>query len=48
MNVLGNDKTFQYAGTSIYLAIAALLFACLFARQHACRASRRHAHRPTC
>lgn len=30
-NVLGYEKTVQYAFTSVYLAIAALLFACLFA-----------------
>jgi len=31
MNVLDQEKTIQYAGTSVYLAVAALLFACLFA-----------------
>jgi hypothetical protein len=31
MNVPADEKAIQYAGTSIYLAIAALLFACLFA-----------------
>jgi hypothetical protein len=30
-NVLGQEKTLQYTFTSIYLAVAALLFACLFA-----------------
>ena len=30
-NVLGHEKTLQYTGTSIYLAVAAVLFACLFA-----------------
>ena len=30
-NVLGHEKTVQYTGTSIYLAVAAILFACLFA-----------------
>jgi hypothetical protein len=29
--VTGEEKTIQYAGTSIYLAIAAILFACVFA-----------------
>jgi len=29
--VTGEEKTIQYAGTSIYLAIAAILFACIFA-----------------
>ncbi|HEY6022729.1 MAG TPA: O-antigen ligase family protein [Pseudolabrys sp.] len=28
--VVGQEKTIQYTGTSIYLAIAAILFACLF------------------
>jgi len=32
LNVVGQEKTLQYAGTSIYLAVAGLLFACLFAR----------------
>lgn len=32
MNVPAEEKAIQYAGTSIYLAIAALLFACLFGR----------------
>ena len=32
MNVPADEKAIQYAGTSIYLASAALLFACLFAR----------------
>ncbi len=32
MNVPAEEQAIQYAGTSIYLAIAALLFACLFAR----------------
>ena len=31
LNVPGQEKTVQYAATSIYLAVAALLFACLFA-----------------
>lgn len=31
-NVLAYEKTVQYAATSIYLAVAALLFACLFAQ----------------
>jgi len=31
INVLDVDKTIQYAATSVYLAIAAILFACLFA-----------------
>ncbi|MGN6572505.1 MAG: O-antigen ligase family protein [Pseudolabrys sp.] len=31
INVLDVEKTVQYAATSIYLAIAAILFACLFA-----------------
>lgn len=31
MNVLDQEKTIQYAGTSVYLAVATLLFACLFA-----------------
>jgi len=31
MNVPAEEKAIQYAGTSFYLAIAALLFACLFA-----------------
>jgi hypothetical protein len=30
-NVLGHEKTVQYTGTSVYLAVAAILFACLFA-----------------
>jgi len=30
-NVLGEEKTLQYTGTSLYLAVAAILFACLFA-----------------
>jgi O-Antigen ligase len=32
LNVPGEIKTVQYALTSLYLAVAALLFACLFAR----------------
>jgi hypothetical protein len=32
LNVPADEKAVQYAGTSIYLAVAALLFACLFAR----------------
>jgi len=31
INVLDVEKTVQYAATSVYLAIAAILFACLFA-----------------
>jgi O-Antigen ligase len=31
LNVAGEEKTVQYAATSVYLAIAALIFACLFA-----------------
>jgi hypothetical protein len=31
-NVLSEEKTAQYAITSVYLAIAAMLFACIFAR----------------
>ena len=31
LNVPGQEQTIQYAATSIYLAVAALLFACLFA-----------------
>lgn len=30
LNVVGQEKTIQYTGTSIYLALAASLFACLF------------------
>ena len=30
-NVLDQEKTVQYAATSVYLAVAAILFACLFA-----------------
>ena len=30
--VIGQEKTVQYTGTSIYLAIAALLFACIFSQ----------------
>lgn len=30
-NVLDQEKTIQYTGTSLYLAVAAILFACLFA-----------------
>jgi hypothetical protein len=29
--VVGEEKTIQYAATSVYLAVAAILFACLFA-----------------
>ena len=32
LHVPGREKTIQYIGTSIYLAIAGLLFACLFAQ----------------
>jgi hypothetical protein len=32
LNVLDQEKTVQYAGTSVYLALAALMFACLFAQ----------------
>ena len=32
MNVPGEEKTIQYTATSVYLAIAGLLFACLFAQ----------------
>jgi len=32
LNVPAEDKAIQYTGTSIYLAIAALTFACLYAR----------------
>ena len=38
------NKTIQYAATSVYLALAAMMFACLFAQQHD-GAARRHAHR---
>ncbi len=31
LNVAGEEKAVQYAATSVYLAIAALIFACLFA-----------------
>ena len=31
LNVAGEEKAVQYAATSVYLAIAALVFACLFA-----------------
>ncbi|MDI3471659.1 MAG: hypothetical protein OJF62_003722 [Pseudolabrys sp.] len=31
-NVLGNKEAFTYAATSIYLSLAAVLFACLFAQ----------------
>jgi O-antigen ligase len=30
INAYGNDKSVQYAATSIYLAVATLIFACLF------------------
>jgi hypothetical protein len=32
LNVVSEEKTIQYTGTSIYLAIAAILFACIFAQ----------------
>ncbi len=32
LNVPAEEKAIQYTGTSIYLAVAALMFACLFAR----------------
>ena len=32
MHVLGQEKTIQYTATSVYLAVAAVLFACLFAQ----------------
>jgi hypothetical protein len=32
LHVPGNEKTLQYTATSVYLAIAGLLFACLFAQ----------------
>lgn len=32
LHVPGREKTIQYTGTSVYLAIAGLLFACLFAQ----------------
>ncbi len=32
LNVVGEENTIQYTGTSFYLAITALLFACLFAQ----------------
>ena len=32
LHVPGREKTIQYTGTSIYLAVAGLLFACLFAQ----------------
>jgi hypothetical protein len=32
LHVPGNEKTIQYTGTSVYLAIAGILFACLFAQ----------------
>lgn len=31
LNVVGEEKTTQYAATSLYLAVAALIWACLFA-----------------
>ncbi len=31
-NVAGDDKAIQYAGTSVYLGVAALIFACLLAK----------------
>jgi hypothetical protein len=37
LNVVSEDKTVQYVGTSVYLAVAALLFACLFARNSMAR-----------
>jgi O-Antigen ligase len=33
LNVPGQEKTVQYAATSIYLALAAIVFACLFAER---------------
>jgi O-Antigen ligase len=30
LNVVDQEKTIQYAGTSVYLALAAIMFACLF------------------
>ena len=32
VNVVGEEKTTQYVGTSVYLAVAAMVFACLFAQ----------------
>ena len=32
LNVVGLEKTIQYTGTSVYLAVAALMFACIFAQ----------------
>ena len=32
MPVVGQEKTIQYTGTSVYLAIAAMLFACMFSQ----------------
>ncbi len=40
LNVPGQEQTIQYAGTSIYLAVAAMLFASLFA--HNTHAAPRH------
>ncbi len=37
MNVAGDGKAVQYAGTSIYLSLAAMTFACLLARNTASR-----------
>ena len=33
MNAIGNDKSVQYAITSVYLAAVAVIFACVFARE---------------
>ena len=37
INAVGQEKTVQYAATSVYLAVAALLFACLFADERSTR-----------
>jgi hypothetical protein len=39
MNVPGEEKTIQYTATSVYLAVAGLLFACLFAQNTMARLS---------
>lgn len=39
LSVAGEQKTIQYAATSVYLAVAALLFACLFAQNTMARIS---------
>ena len=39
MHVPGEEKTIQYTATSVYLAIAGLLFACLFAQNTMARLS---------